>query len=104
MISDGKTVASSANPSNGIVVTGSNADADALQAIKEGRLTATWDPNNIATGYAIIYQMEQLLAGKKNVPDITIPSLLIDSANVATDTDPRGRKYTLSDFPGIPAS
>lgn len=101
-ISDGKKVASSADPASGIAIIGSNADADALQAIKENRLTATWDPDNIATGYAIIYQMEQLLAGKKSVPEITIPAILVDAANVNKEGNPRTRKYTLSDFPGHP--
>jgi ribose transport system substrate-binding protein len=92
--------ASAKNPANGIIITGGNADKDALQAIKQGRMTATWDPNNIATGYALIYQMKQLLAGKK-APDITIPALLIDSTNVAAQSNPRGRRYTVSNFPGL---
>lgn len=104
VISDGKQVASSANPSSGIVIIGSNADKDALQAIQEHRLTATVDPNNIATGYAIIYQMEQLIDGKKTVPAITIPSILIDSSNVAKESNARSRNYTLSSFPGLPES
>ena len=104
VISDGKTVANSASPANGIAIIGSNADQDALQAIKENRLTATWDPNNIATGYAIIYQMQQLISGKKNVPSITIPAILVDSSNVSKEGSPHSRAYTLSSFPGIPAS
>ena len=104
VISDGKQVASSADPSSGIAIIGSNADKDALQAIQEHRLTATVDPDNIATGYAIIYQMKQLLSGKKTVADITIPATLVDSSNVAKESNPRSRDYTLADFPGLPES
>lgn len=101
VVSAHKKVASAADPADGIVVIGSNADKDALQAIKQHRLTATWDPDNIATGYAIVYQMKQLLAGKKTVPSVTIPALLVDSSNVAKQANARARTYTLSDFPGL---
>ncbi|WP_327400287.1 sugar ABC transporter substrate-binding protein [Streptomyces sp. NBC_01288] len=101
VISAHKKVASAADPADGVVVIGSNADKDALQAIKQHRLTATWDPDNIATGYAIIYQMKRLLGGKKTVPDITIPALLVDSSNIAEQGNARTRAYTLSDFPGL---
>lgn len=101
VISAHKTVASAASPASGVVITGSNADQLALQAIKEGRLTATWDPDNIATGYAIIYQMKQLLAGATTVPDITVPAVLIDSSNLAQQAEARKRPYTLASFPGL---
>lgn len=102
VISSHRTVARSSSPADGVVVTGSNADQVALQAVKEGRLTATWDPDNIATGYALVYQMKQLIAGAATVPDITIPAVLIDSSNVAQQGNARQRTYTLDNFPGKP--
>lgn len=86
--------------SEGTVVVGSNADKTALDAIKDNRLTATWDPNNIATGYAIVHQMQLLMDGKK-ANDIVIPALLIDASNVQQQSDARSRDYTLTNFPGL---
>ena len=48
---------------DGIIVTGSNGDKDAITAVKDGRLTGTWDPDNIGSGMAAIKQMQTALAG-----------------------------------------
>ncbi len=39
------------------MVFGINGDLDAITAVKEGRLTGTWDPDGYATGLALAKAM-----------------------------------------------
>jgi ribose transport system substrate-binding protein len=96
----GKKIASSTG-TGGVVVIGSNGDADAIEAIRQGRLTLTWDPNNVATGYGAIKEMEAVLkAGKgAKVPSLTIKTEMVDASNVASYVSPLDRHYTLGDLP-----
>lgn len=85
----------------GVIVTGSNGDADAIAAIKADRMTLTWDPNNVATGYAAISEMQKALKegkGSKPAP-ITIKSELVDSETIGKYVTPLDRKYTLESLP-----
>lgn len=91
----------SSAPKGGVILIGHNGDADAIAAIKAGRLSLTWDPNNVATGYAAIKLMQEALkAGKGSKPaPLTIKSEMVDSANVNTYVKPIKRKYTLNTLP-----
>lgn len=100
LIAAGKKIDTSAG-GPGVVVTGSNGDADAIAAIKAKRLTATWDPNNVATGYAAIKVMQEALKGGKGSKpaEITIKSEMVDAETIGKYVSPLDRKYTLNELP-----
>ncbi len=100
IIASGKKVVS-AKGGTGIVVTGSNGDTDAIQAVEQGRLTLTWDPDNVASGFAAIDAMnEAIKAGKgSKPPDITVKAQEVDSETISSYVPPKSRHYTLQSFP-----
>lgn len=100
LISAGKKIATQSG-GGGVVVIGHNGDADAIEAIKAKRLSWTWDPNNVATGYASIKLMQEALKGGKGAKPKTviIKSELVDSENVGKYVSPLKRSYTLSNLP-----
>jgi ribose transport system substrate-binding protein len=95
----GKKVASATG--DGIIVTGSNGDADAITAIKEGRLTGTWDPDNMGSGMAAIKQMQIALEGgaDKTYPPLTVKSVFYTSDNIDSYKPAKDRSYTLATIP-----
>lgn len=97
LLAAGKTIASGENP-EGIVVTGENGDKDAIEAVEEGRLSWTWDPNNVATGFAAIKAMNEALEGKKP-QDSVVEAGLVDAETVGEYVQPEEREYTLEDVP-----
>lgn len=102
LIAAGKKIDTAAG-GPGVIVTGSNGDADAIAAVKAKRLTLTWDPNNVATGYAAIKAMrEALKGGKGSKPaSITIKSEMVDSETIGKYVAPLDRKYTLETLPVV---
>ena len=78
----GKKIATAT--SDGIILIGHNGDDDALAAIKDGRLTGTWDPNYLATGFALAKEMD---AGLKAGADQQVPKLVVKG-----DLDQRERR------------
>ena len=52
LTSNGEKVYDGSN--DGVIVFGQNGDVDAITAIREHRLTGTVDPDNVATGWALI--------------------------------------------------
>ena len=86
---------------DGIIVLGSNGDADAITAIKDGRLTGTWDPDNMASGMAAVKQMKTALEGgaDKTYPAITVKSQFLTSENIADYKPAKDRTYTLDSIP-----
>jgi ribose transport system substrate-binding protein len=86
---------------DGIILIGHNGDADALSAVKDGRLTATWDPNYLATGLALAKLMQAGIAdgADKPQPRLVVKGDLWTSENVADYQPPAERKYTLDSFP-----
>jgi ribose transport system substrate-binding protein len=93
-----KLKVATATSKGGVIVIGHNGDADAIQAIRDGRLTMTWDVNNVATGLAAVRAMQDALQKKKPV-NYTVASTMYTSANVAQYKPPRGRGYTLQNIP-----
>ncbi|MHB1571471.1 MAG: sugar ABC transporter substrate-binding protein [Solirubrobacteraceae bacterium] len=103
LLSAGKKIASNTG-GGGVVVIGHNGDADAIEAIKQHRLSWTWDPNNVATGYASIKLMQEALksgGAKAKLKAVIIKGELVDSSNVSKYVKPLERKYTLSTLPFI---
>jgi ribose transport system substrate-binding protein len=87
-----------ATSKGGVIVIGHNGDAAAIQAIRDGRLTMTWDVNNVATGLAAVKAMQNALE-KKSPVNYTVASTMYDSANVSQYKPPRSRGYTLQNIP-----
>ena len=96
----GKKVAK-ASGGDGIIVTGGNGDAAAISAIKDGRLTGTWDPDNVATGMAAIKQMQTALQGgaDKTYPPLKVKSAFYTDENIDTYKPAAERSYTLDTIP-----
>jgi ribose transport system substrate-binding protein len=97
LLAGGKTIATVENP-EGVIVTGSNGDQDAIEAVEEGRLSWTWDPDNLASGFAAVKQMNAALTGEKP-KDLIVKSILVDSETLGEYTPVSERKYTLEEIP-----
>jgi ribose transport system substrate-binding protein len=97
LLAEGKQIATTESP-EGVVVTGQNGDKDAIEAVEEGRLSWTWDQDNIATGYALVKAMKTALEGKPP-KDILVEGQFIDSETVGEYVWPNEREYTLETIP-----
>jgi ribose transport system substrate-binding protein len=97
LLAQGKEIATTENP-EGVVVTGQNGDKDAIEAVEEGRISWTWDPDNIATGYAMVKAMNAALEGKPP-KDILVEGQFVDSETVGEYVWPDEREYTLATIP-----
>lgn len=93
----------SGDDQTGTIIFGSNADVDAIEAIGDGRLTATWDTNAAATGWAAIKALSTPLADGEPVEqmpaEIVLESKLWDGGNVAKFVPQQERKYTMDNLP-----
>jgi ribose transport system substrate-binding protein len=97
LLAQGKEIATTESP-EGVVVTGQNGDKDAIEAVEEGRLSWTWDQDNVATGYALVKAMNNVLEGKPP-KDILVEGQFIDSETVGEYVWPNEREYTLATIP-----
>jgi ribose transport system substrate-binding protein len=97
LLAGGKTIATTEKP-EGVIVIGSNGDKGAVEAVEQGRMSWTWDPNNVATGFASIKAMNEALKGGKP-KEMVIKTELVDSENVGEYVSPEQRKYTLENLP-----
>ena len=84
--------------SDGIIIHGANGDPDAIEAIKQGRLTGTWDPDTAGTGVAIVKAMK-LIADGTPATEIIVNAQFYDKSNVDTWKPAAERTYTLDDAP-----
>lgn len=85
---------------DGILVFGSNGDADAIQAVREGRLTGTWDVDSVGTGWAMGLAMRNAI----DAPDARQEPLVVRSTLWTADTvgdyvEPRAREYGFDSIP-----
>jgi ribose transport system substrate-binding protein len=97
LLAEGKQIATTESP-QGVVVTGQNGDKDAIEAVEEGRLSWTWDQDNVATGYALVKAMKAALEGKPP-KDILVEGQFVDSETVGEYKWPDEREYTLATIP-----
>lgn len=91
---------------DGVVTIGSNADAEAIEAIEAGRLTATWDVNSAETGAAAMLAMAPVInegADPSTMPsEIVITTELVDASNIGEYVPPADRELDL-DLNNLPA-
>jgi ribose transport system substrate-binding protein len=93
VIAAGGKVSNGTSP--GVIITGANGDADAIQAVKEGRLTGTWDDNNVEFGWLFVKMAEEVAAG--DAPsEMILKTTFIDSATVGSWIAPADRKVTFA--------
>jgi len=97
LLAAGKTIASPENP-EGIIVSGTNGDKDAIEAVEEGRLSWTWDPDNLASGMAAVKLANEAVEGKEPA-DLIVKSILVNSETIGEYTPVEDREYTLDSIP-----
>lgn len=89
-----------ANGPEGVMVFGVNADPDAIEAVRDGRLTGTWDPDSFATGIAVAKAIQAAI----ETPDapqvqLTVKSTLFTADNIGTWVPDLERPYDLENIP-----
>jgi ribose transport system substrate-binding protein len=98
LLAAGKTIATAENP-EGVIVTGSNGDKDAIEAVEEGRLSWTWDPDNLASGFSAVKLANEAVEGNKKPADLIVESILVDGETVGEYVPAEEREYTLDELP-----
>jgi len=86
---------------DGIAIFGLNANDDALEAVRQGRLTGTWDTDPVATGWAVIKMVNDIKEGAVESGEATavVESTLWTSENIADYVAPEERSYTIDTVP-----
>lgn len=99
IIAAGKSIYDGKNE-DGIMVFGINGDPDAIQAVKEGRLTGTIDPDCYATGLAIASAMDTAMQDPKAPQtEIVVSATMFNYENIDSWKEGAERGYTLENFP-----
>lgn len=88
--------------SDGVIVVGANADPDAIEAVKQGRLTGTWDVDGVATGWAVVKTMRDIL-DKKPAEKTVVKSTWYDGESIGSYVAPAEREFTLDGLPLVTA-
>lgn len=95
-VSDGKT--------EGTMIFGQNGDSEAITAIKDGRMTGTWDTDAIGTGWAVVKALTYYLGDAKSdspPKELVVKSTLWTKENVGDYVEPMKRKFTVETAPLI---
>ena len=79
--------------SDGIMDFGSNGDDAAIQAVKEGRMTRSWDPNNVEFGWLFV-AVSQLAHEGKAPKAVELLSTGYTKSNASTWVTGKDRKIT----------
>lgn len=96
--SGGKTY-SKDNP-DGVMIFGINGDSAAIDAVREGRVTGTWDPDSYAVGLAIIAAAKHAVDKPGDKPlNLTVKTTLYTADNIADYKPSAERGYTLDTIP-----
>jgi ribose transport system substrate-binding protein len=85
---------------DGIMVFGINGDDDAIQAVRDNRLTGTWDADYYATGFAMALAMKLAIEnpGVAQTP-LTVRSVLYTADNIGDWRPASERGYSLDNLP-----
>ena len=100
LTSDGQEVYDGSN--DGVIVFGLNGDADAITAIRQHRLTGTIDPDPVATGWALVKALSELVGEDRaggRPASLVVDSEMWTLEKIADYRPPRERKYTLDTVP-----
>ncbi|WP_417248664.1 sugar ABC transporter substrate-binding protein [Celeribacter sp.] len=86
--------------SDGIMIFGMNGDEEAIEAIRQGRLTGTWDADSYAYGVGIIKAMQELLEHPgEELDDVVVKSIFQNYTNIDEYVPTMERNYTLETVP-----
>jgi ribose transport system substrate-binding protein len=81
---------------SGVIVIGNNGSQEAIDAIKAGKMTVTYDANSPQAGAMAVYALALKLKLNKKMPKaITIKSTRYDASNAKSYVTPMKRKVTL---------
>jgi ribose transport system substrate-binding protein len=102
IVAEGKKVATA--DEDGIIVIGHNGDKAAIEAVESGRMTGTWDPDNVASGMAAIKAMQTALDGglDKKYEPLVVKSTFYTSETVGDWKPGSQRSYKLDALPLLP--
>jgi len=95
--SSGKTVWSGSG--KGIIVEGANGSNDAAAGIKQGVITATWDPQADQMGLLSVELLAMKLKGQAAPKLVVVPMKVWDAANISGYVDPLKRTVKLGPIP-----
>jgi len=100
--SSGKTVWQEGK-SKGVIIMGANGSADGAAGVKQGVITATWDPQPETMGRIAVQVLAMhLVSGKplSALPKIiVVPMKVWDASNIASYVDPKKRTVVVSPIP-----
>ena len=96
VIAAGKQV--SDGESDGILITGENGDSDAIQAVRDGRLTGTWDLNMVEFGWLIVRTAKQAIDEGEAPAKVVLRSTLWTSKNIADYVAPGERDVSFENL------
>jgi ribose transport system substrate-binding protein len=101
LASQGDKVATDSDP--GVIVIGNTGDPEGIEGVEDNRLTATWDPNNVATGWAVVKLMQTALdeGVDKTYPPLVVEATFYTSANVAEFVPADERSYSIDSVPVV---
>lgn len=99
LLASGKATYTTENQ-DGIMIFGINGDTDAIAAVREGRVTGTWDPDSYAAGLAVVLAAKAAVAkpGEKQ-KDLIVRSKLFTAENIDSYVTGDKRGYTLDTVP-----
>ena len=95
--SSGKTVWSGSG--KGIIVEGANGSNDAAAGIKQGVITATWDPQADQMGLLSVELLAMKLKGQAAPKLVVVPMKVWDASNISGYVDPLKRTVKLGAIP-----
>lgn len=83
---------------DGVLVYGMNADSDAIEAVRQGRITGTWDPDELATGWAVAQAAADIAEGTTGRTYV-VESTYWSADNIDEFVAKEDREYTLDNAP-----
>jgi len=88
--------------SDGVMIFGMNGDDEAIAALREGRMTATWDPDVYGMAAAIILGMKTLLDNPGTAPeDLVVKANFLTYETIEDYVPTLERGYTVDTVPLI---
>ncbi|MFI0445535.1 sugar ABC transporter substrate-binding protein [Actinomadura sp. 6N118] len=82
----------------GVIIEGTNGDPEAIEAIRQGRLTGTWDPNPVVTGMALIKAMQDATGGQTGKRYV-VRSVYYNASNIGSYVAPEKQSFKLANLP-----
>lgn len=96
VIGGGLTV--SDGQSDGVMVIGENGDADAIQAVREGRLTGTWDLNMVELGWLFVKTAREAIESGEAPAKSIVRSTFVTAQNINEYVDPIERQVSFDNL------